>query len=91
MNNFHKNMTYAFSGGLICLVLATIFGPQLITKIFTPPLAYGIGCAPTGMWLMEKLIICQAMGLLFGIFFTIWLKFKFSGKKNPNSGSGCCS
>lgn len=97
MNNFHKNLNYAFSGGIIALMLATWLAPQMITKLFTPPVEYGVMCAPTGMWLMQKLIICQSLALLFGIFLVIWIKFKFSSKKpeNPFSGGNdkgsCCS
>jgi len=91
MNQFLKNFNYAFIGGLVGLVLATWLAPKMITSLFTPPVEFGDTCAPTGMWLMEKLIICQAMGLLFGLFFTFWIKFKFTGNKKTDSGSGCCS
>ena len=83
MNNFHKNLNYAFIGGIVGLILTTWMAPEAIGKLFTPPAEFGAACQPVGAWLMQKLIVIQALGLLFGIFFTLWIKFKFTPCKAP--------
>lgn len=91
MNQFSKNLNYAFVGGLIGLAIATFLAPKAITQLFSPPVDFGVTCGPAGAWSMQKLIICQAMGLLFGIFITFWIKFKFSGGKSTPKSDSCCS
>lgn len=85
MKNFHKNLNIAFAGGLLGLVLMTFLGPKLIGLILTPPVSFGVNCEPATIFSMQKLIIAQIVGIVFGIIITFFIRYKlFGGKTTPN-------
>ena len=48
MNQFSKNLNYAFVGGLIGLAIATFLAPKAITQLFIPQVDFGVTCCPAG-------------------------------------------
>lgn len=87
MKNFHKNLNFAFAGGLFGLALMTWIAPKSIGLVLTPPVSFGVNCEPAASYSMQKLILFQAIGLVLGILLTFWLKYKFFSPKNDNAKS----
>lgn len=87
MNNFHKNLNFAFAGGLFGLALMTWIAPKSIGLVLTPPVSFGVNCEPAASYSMQKLILFQAVGLILGILLTFWIKYKFFPFKNDNAKS----
>lgn len=85
MKNFHKNLNIAFMGGLVGIGIMTWLAPHAIAVAFTPPVSFGVNCEPVGHWSMQKLIICQIVGLLLGIIITFWVRQKFLSPKEKNA------
>lgn len=84
MKNFHKNMNIALIGGIVGLALLTWIGPKAIGLILTPPVSFGVNCEPAAAYSMQKLILCQILGLIFGILITLVIRYKlFGGKTTP--------
>ena len=87
MKNFHKNLNFAFVGGLFGFALMTWIAPKSIGLVLTPPVSFGVNCAPAADYSMQKLILFQSIGLVLGIFITFWFKYKFFPSKNDNAKS----
>jgi len=87
MKNFHKNLNFAFAGGLFGLALMTWIAPKSIGLVLTPPVSFGVNCEPAASYSMQKLILFQAIGLILGILLTFWIKYKFFPSKNDNAKS----
>ena len=85
MKNFHKNLNFAFIGGLVGAVVMTYFGPNLIGMLLTPPVSFGINCEPASAYAMKKLILCQVIGLAAGVLVTFWVKYKLFASKKPEA------
>ena len=84
MKNFHKNMNIAFIGGLVGLAALTLLGPKIISLVLTPPVSFGVNCEPAAAYSMQKLIICQIVGLVLGVLLTFFIRYKlFGGKTQP--------
>lgn len=84
MKNFHKNLNIAFVGGLVGLALLTWMGPKIIGLVLTPPVSFGVNCEPAAAYSMQKLIICQIVGLVLGVLLTFFIRYKlFGGKTQP--------
>lgn len=84
MKNFHKNLNIAFIGGLVGLALLTWMGPKLIGLVLTPPVSFGVNCEPAATYSMQKLILCQIIGLVLGVLLTFLVRYKlFGGKTQP--------
>lgn len=81
MKNFQKNLNIAFIGGLIGTVLFTYLGPKFIGLVLTPPVSFGVNCEPAAAYSMQKLILCQIIGLVLGIILTFTVRYKFFGGK----------
>ena len=85
MQTFHKNLNIAFLGGLIGLVFLTWIGPKMIGLVLTPPVSFGVNCEPAATYSMQKLIICQVIGLILGVVITFFIRHKlFGGKTKVN-------
>ncbi len=85
MKNFHKNLNIAFIGGLIGTILMTLIGPWIVRQIIIAPVSFGVNCEPDVIYSMQKLIICQMIGLVFGIILTFFIRYKlFGGKIQPS-------
>ena len=83
MKNFHKNLNIAFIGGIVGLAAMTLLGPKIIELILTPPVSFGVNCEPAAAYSMQKLILCQIVGLVIGVIVTFWLRYKlFGGNKD---------
>jgi hypothetical protein len=85
MKNFHKNLNIAFMGGLFGVALMTWLAPRAIAIAFTPPVSFGVNCEPVGHWSMQKLIICQIVGIVLGTIITFWVRHKLIGPKEKNA------
>jgi len=84
MKNFHKNLNIAFIGGLVGTILMTLAGPWFVKQLVTAPVNFGVNCEPDVMYSMQKLIVCQIIGLVLGIIITFYLRYKiFGGKTTP--------
>lgn len=84
MKNFHKNLNIAFIGGLVGTVLMTLAGPWIVRQLVIAPVSFGVNCEPDIIYSMQKLIICQIVGLVLGIIITFFLRYKlFGGKTQP--------
>lgn len=81
MKNFQKNLNIAFIGGLIGTILFTYLGPKFIGLVLTPPVSFGVNCEPAASYSMQKLILCQIIGLVLGILLTFTVRYKFFGGK----------
>lgn len=85
MKNFNKNLNIAFIGGLLGMAFMTWISPKAIQMAFTAPISFGVNCEPVGKWSMQKLIICQIVGLFVGIILTFWVKAKLMAPKNDSA------
>lgn len=84
MKNFNKNLNIALIGGLVGLILMTLAGPWIVRQLVIAPVSFGVNCEPDIVYSMQKLIICQIIGLILGIIFTFLLRYKiFGGKTQP--------
>lgn len=88
MKNFHKNLNFALTGGLIGIAIMTLLAPRMIGMILTPPVSFGVNCEPAAAYSMSKLILFQIVGLLLGAVLTLFLRYKiFGGKTTPNESA----
>lgn len=84
MKNFHKNLNIALIGGIIGLAILTWMGPKIIGLVLTPPVSFGVNCEPAAAYSMQKLILCQVIGLVLGVLITFFIRYKlFGGKSTP--------
>lgn len=84
MKNFHKNLNIAFVGGLIGVILMSLLGPKIVGMLVTAPVNFGVNCEPDVNYSMQKLIMCQIIGLVLGIIVTFYLRYKLFGGKSKN-------
>lgn len=82
MKGFSKNLNLILVGGLIGAIVMTWIGPKIIGLVLTPPVSFGVNCEPAASYSMQKLIIAQITGLVFGILLTLVAKYKFSKNKD---------
>ena len=86
MKNFNKNLNIAFIGGLVGVVLMTLSGPWIAKRLLTAPVNFGVNCERDVTYSMQTLIVCQIVGLIFGIIVTFYLRSKlFGGKTKPDA------
>lgn len=82
MKGFSKNLNLILVGGLIGAIVMTWIGPKIIGLVLTPPVSFGVNCEPAASYSMQKLIIAQITGLVFGILLALVAKYKFSKNKD---------
>lgn len=81
MNNFYKGLTIIFLGGFLGAVLMTWFAPRIIELFLTPPVSFGVNCEPAAVYSMQKLILCQIIGIVSGSLLFLLIKIRFFGPK----------
>jgi hypothetical protein len=73
-------------GGVLGIGITTWVAPYVITTLFKAPVNFGANCAPAAAWSMQKLVICQGAGFVFGVIAGA-LAFRSLSKKKQISRS----
>lgn len=82
-NEKSKN-SLAFSfvafGGLVGIILSCLYGPNLISWWFEPPVEVGYNCRPATDWAMNRLILVQILSLFTGSLISLGIMRIFKRK-----------
>ncbi len=77
MKGLSKVINVIFLGGFLGAVAMTWLAPKIIEMFLTPPVSFGVNCEPAAVYSMQKLILCQIIGIIFGSLLFLILKMKF--------------
>ncbi len=79
-NRKSLSLSFVAFGGLLGIVLSCVYGPNLISWWFEPPVEVGYNCRPATDWAMNRLILVQIISLVVGSLLSLGVMRLFKKK-----------